>query len=209
MLLFALSLACTGPSPATEEVPVVEAEVTPATPTALPDEVVREGSGAAASTEPAPDFVAPVAALLQARHVDDLPTRETLDAHPQAQDALIWIAGNATEMVQRERALMLLGLYPDAASATVLLDTLSGDAHPKLKAAAIRGAAAQDLGANADLLNAIVGALSSDDVRMGVAAAEALAGVEAGTAALESAAANAALDPQVQAAAKTALSPAE
>jgi hypothetical protein len=208
MLLFALSLACTGPSPATEEVPVVDV-TTEATVTTLPEEVVREGSGTDAPTEAAPDYVAAVSALLQARHVDDLPTRETLDANPQAHDALIWIAGNAGEMVQRERALMLLGLYPDDASATVLLDVLSGDAHPKLKAAAIQGASAQDLAANTALFDAIVGALSADDVRMGVAAAEALAGVEAGTAALESAAANAELDPQVQAAATAALKPAE
>ena len=138
---------------------------------ALPDPAPTVAAEPAAAAPPAPASVARVRALLGARHTADLPSRAALDAQPGAAEALTWIAQYGETLIESERALGLLALYPEAAHASMCMELLQGPAHAKIRAGAARCLTGQDLSATQP---ALVTALSDKDVRVGVAAADAL-----------------------------------
>ena len=70
-----------------------------------------EGIDKAALYEGAPEHAQALIPLLSAHHVEDLPTQDTLAAHPQAEEALRWIAQSDYNFGVRGRAVFLLHLY--------------------------------------------------------------------------------------------------
>jgi hypothetical protein len=127
-----------------------------------------------------------VRALLLARHVDDLPSRATLDHHPGAEQSLHRLARTDVKLVVRARALQLLGLYPTRESEAILVQVAQDAGQPeKLRAAALHGLGGYDLSARADLREIVLAQLDSPDAMVAVAAVVALRDVPAAAAALE------------------------
>lgn len=125
--MFWLLLACAGKSEGVEPEVAVEEPV----PAVEVVEVVE-----VTPTEQAPS----VRVLLKARHADDLPDRAALEAHEDALDQLIALSREDDELIVRERALLLLALYPESDTARALLiEVAAGTDHAKLRAAAFRG----------------------------------------------------------------------
>ena len=190
------------PAPETEAAPDAQVD-SPAEPDPAPDgrqgsEVaapeVEEPSGTtgaegaptvAASEAGSPASVGPISELLAARHDGDLPTRETLDAHPDGQEALAWLAAHAEALLTRARALEALALYPTDGHRELLLGYATGTAHSKVRAAAVRALGSWDLDEDAALRERIVALLSDAEVPVAIAAAQSLAGVAAARPALE------------------------
>ncbi len=179
---------CPGPAPADSgpapETPAAEARTAPATPApATPatggEQVVEEPA------EGAPASAAALSELLGARHAEDAPTREVLDAHPDAEQALIWLAANAEALLIRARALEALGLYPSDANRTLLLGYATGDAHSKVRAAAVRALSGWPLDEDGPLVEQLTSLLTDPEVPVAIAAAKGLGGVAAARPALE------------------------
>ena len=129
---------------------------------------------ASAPAAPAPEAPASVAAvrpLLGARHTEDLPTRTALDTHPGAEEALQWLARYGSSLVEAERAAMLLATYDSEATAEVCLSLLTEGGHAKVRAGAARCLATQSAAAAEP---ALVALLTDSDIRVGIAAADAL-----------------------------------
>jgi hypothetical protein len=176
LLLAAVALVACGspkssaPEPAAQQV---------ATPAPMLPQGRRAVPNDTPPAEPAPEGVAELDSLLRAWHKEDLPTKDALDAHSDAGGSLMWLAKNGDVMSVRVRALNLLRHYPDAETADLLLAVATDDsAHPTLQAAAIRGMAGQDLGADERLREAAVNGLASSDIRVGLAAVEVLAKID-------------------------------
>jgi hypothetical protein len=165
-----LLLACGGAQ--SSDGPAVEALATPVT------ELPAKPEGDAPLTIDNGAIPAPSSAvrdLLLAKDVADLPDRAALDTHPDAAKHLADLATLDQQLIVRERALMLLALYPDA-HIGVFCRMMIEDAEPKLRAASIRCLAGQDLAASNTQRQAIEKALSDEDPRVGIAAAEVLSG---------------------------------
>lgn len=142
---------------------------------------------------------ADVAAMLLARHPEDLPPKDVIDANGGA-PALRAVADTADELVVRERALALLALYGDAETGAFCRRWATGaDVHDKLRAAAIRCLGGQDLATDADLRGVVVGGLSSEDPRVAIAAVDVLASVPGARDALVSTRGGDTVDPDVAA----------
>ena len=176
LLLVATSLvACGSPKSSAPSEPAAQQVAQPAGP--LPEG--RRAVTTPAAAEPAPEGVAELDSLLRAWHKEDLPTRDALEKHTDAEDSLIWLAKNGDIMSVRVRALQLLRYYPDDTAGDVLLAIAADDAaHPTLQAAAIRGMSGQDLRTKASLRDAAVGGLTSTDIRVGLAAVEVLSSLD-------------------------------
>lgn len=59
-----------------------------------------------------PDGTDTLAALLRARHTEDLPSADDLRSYPDAATSLLWVEANATHMFERTRALSLMRHVP-------------------------------------------------------------------------------------------------
>lgn len=138
--------------------------------------VVDDGELAAAADPSRPADVSTIEGLLSARHVDDVPSPETLGMHPTAEASLRWLAMNADTMLVRTRALTALAGFPsDASLATLTTVADSPDAHASLRIGAFQGAAGQTFDAESRMATLALEALTDADERVGVAAAGALA----------------------------------
>lgn len=222
--------SCDGQPVGADEQPPASADA-PAPEGPAPDATAEQTADPAESTDPAesadpaetadpadapapyvdeigpPPSAAPIAELLAARHAGDLPSREALDAHPDAQAALAWLAGNAEALITRARALEALALYPSDNSREVLLTVATGTGHSKLRSAAARALGTWDLNADVGLRDALVGLLSDPEVPVAVASAKSLAGVAAARPALEAVVAAEGTPSAVLQAAEAALAP--
>lgn len=203
-------LACADKHAETEapaaEVAVAEAEGPVATPAPI-SEGSRGPSVPMLDAPEAPSGVASVRDLLLAHHNEDLPTRQTLEQHEGALDALAWLARYDGQLVVRERALLSLAAWSSDAIAAETCATVLGDLEEPAgaRAAAAECLANQDLSGDPALRDVVVMSLEDKDGRVGAAAAMALAGVPDARPALEAAAANTALPDDTQAAAARAL----
>lgn len=137
----------------------------------LPDRAATPAAPAAETPPEAPAAVAKIAPLLGARHTADLPDKAALAHHEGAEAALQWLAQYGDSLVQAERAAMLLATYDSAETAAVCRDLLSSPAHAKIRAGAAHCLASQT---DAAAEPALVAVLSDTDVRVSVAAADAL-----------------------------------
>ena len=94
-----------------------------------------------------PANVEKITHLLSARHPEDVPGPKTWAAHPDADDALKWIATHGPLNFHRERALSILRHYPDPSTKDFLLAFLQEDRyHPLIRAGAARGLTGQTVG---------------------------------------------------------------
>ncbi len=120
--------------------------------------------------------------LYTARHIEDLPSRESIEAHPGGEDAVRWIAQHDDAMAVRARALASLQLFPNAASEAVIREVLSAsDNAATIRSAAVRALQGWDLSHRADLRALAVDGLKSEDVPVATAAAQVLANVPEAT----------------------------
>jgi hypothetical protein len=140
----------------------------------LPD---REAAApvAEAPAPPAPAAVAKVRPMLGARHAEDLPSRELLDAQGDAAEALRWLAAHSESLVEAERAALLLSAYEDETTGRFCAELVGGEAHAKIRAGAARCLAGRSLEPIA-AVPALLKAAASSDARVGLAAVEALRG---------------------------------
>lgn len=206
LLPFAFAAACG--SPASEEAATTEADNTtelPVDPVAteavaveaapapeglpLEAELVDAQSGELASATKTPSEIAEMPAykpdsaesirsLLQARHVQDLPTRATLDQHADAEGALRWLAVNDDQAIVRSRALGRLGFYPD--SELFLIEQLANPTQPEsVRAGAIVGLGHLGLETHDSARAAVLEQVSSKSLRLGLEATGALQQVSA------------------------------
>lgn len=154
----------------------------------------------------APEGTAELQSMLMAWHSEDLPTREVLDHHAKAEGSLLWMAQNGQTMVIRVRAMRLLGFYPSA-EAGQLLDGIASDGsqHASLRAGAMRGLGGQDLTAEHVWRETLEKGLGDDDMRVQIAAVDALTGVEASADALQALSEIEGIDPRVKEAVTDAL----
>jgi hypothetical protein len=120
----------------------------------------------------APAAVAAIRPLLGARHTADLPDKAALSLHDDAEAALHWLTLYGQTLIEAERAAMLLAAYDTPATAAVCVELLAGPAHAKLRAGAARCLASQSTTEAVE--PTLVAALRDPDVRVGVAAADAL-----------------------------------
>lgn len=115
--------------------------------------------------EGAPPDVDAIAALLRARHDEDLPDADALRRHPEPEAALVWLAANGEPFVVRVRALAAMASFEGDAIRQTLLAVLSDDAmHPALRAAAATGS--QGLELDAELEGALERAARTGDPRV-------------------------------------------
>lgn len=119
----------------------------------------------------APAAVDAIRPLLRARHTTDLPDKTALDHHAGAEEALRWLAQHGATLVESERAAGLLAHYDSADTTAVCTALLEGQGHAKVRAGAARCLSGQTADAVQPLL---VRSLTDADVRVGVAAADAL-----------------------------------
>ena len=111
-----------------------------------------------------------VRVLLKARHADDLPDRAALDAHDDAMGQLMALSKEDDELIVRERALLLLALYPESETARArLIEVATGTDHAKLRAAAFRGL--QPWAAEEEVIALAKAAADDPDARVQAAAA--------------------------------------
>lgn len=146
--------------------------------------VARRGDLVATAPEPrvAPPASMPASAsqletLLRARHADDLPGRAQLDAHPDAFEGLIWLAGNADAVAVRVRACQALGLYPERHPASELARLGAAGQPAAVRAGALDGLARLPAAERAPATSLIAAALSDADPRVSLAAVRAARGV--------------------------------
>jgi hypothetical protein len=170
--MFLLLLACSGAQ--SVDGPEVEALATAMPMTELPAKP-EDGDPLSSDNVPVSVSSSPVRDLLLAKDVADLPDRAALDTHPDAAKDLADLATVDPQLIVRERALMLLALYPDA-HIGVFCRKMLEDAEPKLRAGAVRCLAGQDLSSSKTQRQAIEMALLDADPRVGIAAAEVLSG---------------------------------
>jgi hypothetical protein len=217
------AFACTVQSSSSREAPTHEQEAPKAgeaTDPGQPDEAAQgepaEGAGeppreeaaqqARASEPPSQEQIDELRPLLFARHPRDLPDRDTLAAHPNAEATLIHLADNDDRMIVRERALLLLGHFATSSAEEFLTAAASEpERDPRLRAAAIAGLGKYDLEGRADLREAVIAQLEHADLRVGFAAVQALRDVPSAAAALKRAADNPDVPDRVRAAAGEAV----
>ncbi len=168
-MLFFL-LACAGAK--SSDGPEVEAMATATPMTELP---AKPDQPELVVDNPIPPPSTAVRDLLLAKDVADLPDRAALDTHPDAAKDLADLATMDPQLIVRERALLLLALYPES-HIGVFCGKMMEDAEPKVRAAAARCLAGQDLEAASKQRQALEQALSDEDPRVGIAAAEVLSG---------------------------------
>ena len=126
----------------------------------------------------APDSVPAIAELLGARHAADLPTRQTLDAHPVPDEALAWLALNADQAAVKVRATRLLGLYSERDHGPLLGRLAGVDApHPTIRAAALDALGAYPVARRRAHADTIRVALDDGDPRVAAAAGRAAEGL--------------------------------
>ena len=150
------------------------------------------------SALPLPPEVASLRPLLLAEHPADLPNRKGLEAHPEAQTALRWMADNDALMLVRARSLDLLGLW-DTEENAAFLATRAGDGalHVKQRTAAILGLSRMNLNQRTEAREALIGIAEGAEAACAVEAVGALAGVGTAREALEALAARQDLAPGV------------
>lgn len=139
---------------------------------------LRAAPPPAAPTE-APEAAAALASLLRARHLEDLPTREVLDRHPEPDVALAWLARHGDSTLVRTRALSLLGLFPERDHGALLAEHAAADQHPSIRAAALDGLAGYPAAERERRRDVIASALRSPNPKVALAGARASAGVPA------------------------------
>jgi hypothetical protein len=170
---------------------LVACQAGPSEPLDAPTDDAQGEGEQLASTEPGsvPADLDTIAKLLQARHVEDLPSAEKLASYPSAEASLQQLAQHGETMLIRTRALLLLRHFDSAATGVLLLDILGDEqAHPALRAAAVSGLAGQPLADRPEQLAIVVAALAEQDPRIGLAAVEVLDAFPAGRQALRRAA---------------------
>lgn len=172
----------------------------PAEPLDAPTEQAEADEQASVEPGSMPADLETIAALLSARHTEDLPSAEQLARYPSAEASLQHLAQHGETMLLRTRASMLLRHF-DSAETGVLLIAIVGDpqAHPALRAAAVTGLGGQPLDDRPEQLEVIVAALADADPRVGIAAVQVLDGFGAGRQALRRAAKDEAVSPEVRA----------
>jgi HEAT repeat protein len=154
---------------------------------APPGEAEAERSSVESGAVPAD--LESIAALLSARHVEDLPSAEQLSRYPSAEASLQQLAQHGETMLIRTRALSLLRHFGSAETGTLLVEII-GDAkaHPALRAAAVTGMGGQPLEERPEQLEIVAAALADQDPRVGLAAVEVLDAFGSGRQALRRAA---------------------
>lgn len=167
---FLWAVACVGASASREEVPpemVVQA----------PPLAPRAADAVSSSAVP-PEFER-VAMALSAYHAEDLPTRATLDALPNAEDALRWLALHGRTDGVRARALVALAEYPSSENLGFVDTVLAGQSTPLyLHAACFEALARWPVSERSGRVDAIRAALGSSSPSVVVAAARAARGID-------------------------------
>lgn len=166
------------PSPAEPLVPAVDVEAArTATADVQPGDTITTAEPDLAHG-PVPASVAPVESLLRARHAADLPDRQTLDAHADADDALVWLSLHGSTAAVRVRATSALGQYPEGGHADHLASLfLADDTHPALRAAALSALAEHDAETRRRYVGIVRPLAENDDPRVSGAAGRALQGL--------------------------------
>ncbi len=150
-----------------------------------PASTEEEGNLGSEAVDPA-EARAALRSLYSARHIEDLPSRKTIEAHPGGEDAVRWLAQHDDAAVVRARALASLEMFPNEASEAVVRDALSSsDTSATIKSAAVRALQGWDLSQRADLRTLAIEGLQSSDVPVATAAAQVLADVPEATDALQ------------------------
>lgn len=146
-----------------EQTPDTDAPATVAQPSAVnPDPAAEQGGGnpelgtpvsspegtpdPTVVDDPAPEGTDTIAALIRARHTEDLPTPEQLAALPDAAGTLLWLERNATHMFERTRTLTLMRHTPTDAVRARLTEVAGNED----EADVARRAAQESLGAIAE-----------------------------------------------------------
>lgn len=140
----------------------------------------------AAPRESTPERYRAVESLLGAFHAEDLPTADNLRAHPEALEALTWLAEHAHLDGRRARAASLLGYFPEAERIIFALVADTAE-QPIVRAGALEGAAKLPERVRELHRTEIVGALESPEIPVAIAAAHAVRGIRSFAAPLENA----------------------
>ncbi len=120
--------------------------------------------------------IASVRALLQARHVVDLPSKAVLDHRQDAAGSLRWLATQDKVQAIRVRALTLLRHYPDDMTAAILIEVAQLKTERSgIRAAALRGMVGFDLAEATIMRNELSSHLGEEDAMLAVAAVQTLA----------------------------------
>lgn len=177
-----------------------------ASPAGAQDEEPIEGDQPVVASLATDAEIAGVRKLLLARHVEDLPSKETLDKHPAASSALRALAQDDAQMMVRARATQLLGNYPSPASEALVVQIIDNEElHSSLRAAGVLALGGWDLEARVDLRERVIAGLNSDKPGIAVAAAKALQGAPSAKTSLESVSKDAGTPPMVRRAVQESL----
>lgn len=173
---------------------------------------VRSEDAVEADSQPAVEVpatdaqIAGVRKLLLARHVEDLPSKATLDKHAAAPSALRALAQDDAQMMVRARATQLLGNYPEPANEALVVQIIDNEElHSSLRAAGVLALGGWDLEARVDLRERVVAGLDGPNPGIAVAAAKALQGVPSAKTSLESVSKGAGTSSMVRRAAQESL----
>ena len=138
-----------------------------------------EGVDKAALYGEAPEHAQALLPLLSAHHVEDLPTQDTLAAHPQAEDALRWIAQSEYNFGVRSRAIFMLHLYESSETLALLTQLASDTEGPHgLRASAFESMGKWSLAKRESLKMVISAGLDDAHPLVVVAAIHASQGIE-------------------------------
>ncbi len=145
----------------------------------------RASADPAVTADPA-ETRAALRSLYSARHTKDLPSRESIEAHPEGEDAVRWLAQHDDAMAVRARALASLQMFPNDDSEAVLREAIGTPDNPAtIRSAALRALKGWDLSQREDLRSLAISGLSSEDIPVAAAAAQVLANVPEASEALE------------------------
>lgn len=161
---------------------------------------------AASASVAVPQDYQTLRSLLLAREAENLPDKATLQRHSNAVEALTWLGRNDDQLVVRARALNVLGYFSSADVRSTLLSIARDAQQPsKARAGAVEGLARQNPGEDAALQGALLELVKDKDIRVGVAAVEALSGIASARQGLEALARAGGLSSDVQRALERAL----
>lgn len=133
-------------------------------------------ASAPAGFDGAPAGAAGIAQLMQARHVEDLPAKKTLDRHAEPVASLAWLVQHADTAVVKVRAVRALGEhYPGQEGA--LISGLAADAPLPLRAAALRALGDWPVASRVAHAGVIAAAVGHEDPRVAKAASVASQGL--------------------------------
>ncbi len=126
----------------------------------------------------APDHVKELLPLLKAHHIEDLPSKATLEKHPKAEEALLWIALNGDTVGTKSRAVKLLSYY-NTDKSTEFIKTMceKGDTHHTVRASAFHVVAGWSTSQRTDMASVISKGLDDSNALVVVAACKAATGL--------------------------------